>query len=90
MSLTVDSCNIICYYLIKNIIIHTRKYGFNRAQRQSFKEYLEALQLQHPNVHFFFPSAGNDDLVLDSNLQQVGQVNAHGLSKRLVSLHSHV
>ena len=90
MSLTVDSCNIICYYLIKNITIHTRKYGFNRAQRQSFKEYLEALQLQHPNVHFFFPSAGNDDLVLDSNLQQVGQVNAHGLSKRLVSLHSHV
>ena len=71
-------------------MIDSRKYGFSRVQRQSLKEYLEALQLQHPNVHFFSPSAGNDDLVLNSNLQLVGQVNAHGLSKRLVSLHSHV
>ena len=70
-------------------MIDSRKYGFSRVQRQSFKEYLEALQLQHPNVHLFFPSAGNDDLVLDSNLQLEGQVNAHGLNKRLVSLHSH-
>ena len=70
-------------------MIDSRKYGFSRVQRQSFKEYLEALQLQHPNIHFFFPSAGNDDPVLDSNLQLVGQVNAHGLTVRLVSLLTH-
>ena len=88
--LTEDSCNIFLFKLAENLILFIlRKYGFNRAQRQSFKEYLEALQLQHPNVHFFFPSAGNDDPVLDSNLQLLGQVNAHGLTVRLVSLLTH-
>ena len=63
-----------------------RKYGFNRERRQSFKEWLEALQanLQNPRVHFFFPSRDNDVDVLDSLLQLVGPVNAHGLSNRQV------
>ena len=65
---------------------YCRKYGFNRAQRQSFKEWLEALQANLPRVHFFFPSRGdNNDDVLDSLLQSVGPVNAHGLSTRQVS-----
>ena len=89
--LTVDSCNIISVKVCwKIIIILTRKFGFDRVQRQSFKEWLEALQLQHPNVHFFFPSGSNEDFVLDSQLQPVGQVNAHGLTKRQVSLSTHL
>ena len=59
--------NIIVLFDLKIISLHTRKYGFNQVQRQSFKEFLEALQLQHPNVHFFFPSSGNEDIVLDNN-----------------------
>ena len=63
---------------------YCRKYEFNRAQRQSFKEWLEALQANLPRVHFFFPSRDNDDDVLDSLLQSVGPVNAHGLITRQV------
>ena len=69
--------------MFSGIISVYRKWGFNRARRQSFKDWLEAEQVQHPNMHFFFPTS-NVDAVLDGNLQSDGYVDAHNLTTRQV------
>ena len=61
----------------------SRKYAWDRTQRNSFLQILNAEKAQHPRFHYFLPTT-NGDQRLDSNLQQAGHVNSHGLTSRLV------
>ena len=86
-------CDVVCsscvvvirFALVSNIIFSSRKYGFQRQQRNSFEDILGQLKGQHPNLHRFLPSM-NTLPFLDRHLQPVAVAPHQNMGTRQVDV----